>query len=212
MLKRVISWNIFQENFLNFDPTMYINSCLTIINSQMTRMVTKDHRKINQQVTNTFSILRTAFKPLKLNLAYFSTLLFNILNSKVEKGNEENSWSEQPLKLSRKMLVETSETIYPPKNSKKKHIEEIKDCQWLAGIIDADGSLLVSQKGYTSLEITTNISDIAVLEKIQLKYGGFIQPRSGVNAMRYRLHNKTGMIKIVQDINGYIRNPARFIQ
>lgn len=39
--------------------------------------------------------------------------------------------------------------------------------QWLAGVIDGDGSLLVSKQGYTSLEITMGLEDLPLLRYIQ---------------------------------------------
>jgi hypothetical protein len=45
-------------------------------------------------------------------------------------------------------LVGTSETICVAPYSQS-------FCEWLAGLIDGDGSLLVSKQGYTSLEITS---------------------------------------------------------
>ena len=43
-------------------------------------------------------------------------------------------------------------------------------------------------------------------------YGGSIKLRSGVSALRYRLHNKKGLLNLISDVNGYIRNPIRLIQ
>jgi hypothetical protein len=84
--------------------------------------------------------------------------------------------------------------------------------QWLAGIIDGDGSLLVSKKGYTSLEITIGIEDLALLRYIQDKLGGSIKIRSGAKAYRYRLINKNGIIRLINGINGHIRHSARLLQ
>jgi hypothetical protein len=85
-------------------------------------------------------------------------------------------------------------------------------CEWLAGIIDGDGSLQVSKKGYTSLEITMGLEDLAILRYIQDKLGGSIKLRSGVKAYRYRLHNREGMVVLIQCINGYIRHSSRLLQ
>ena len=83
---------------------------------------------------------------------------------------------------------------------------------WLAGLIDGDGTLLVSQKGYTSLEITMGIEDLHLLRYIQDQLGGSVKLRSGVNAYRYRLHNKPGMINLINGINGHIRHSGRLAQ
>lgn len=90
--------------------------------------------------------------------------------------------------------------------------KNIKFNEWLAGIIDGDGYLAVTKAGYTSLEITVHINDVKALEFIKHKLGGSIKPRSGVNAFRYRLHNKEGMILLINAINGHIRNSKRLPQ
>lgn len=85
-------------------------------------------------------------------------------------------------------------------------------CQWLAGLIDGDGSLKVSKAGYTSCEITMGSADLVCLRYLQDKLGGSIKSRSGANALRWRLHNKQGIINMINSINGYIRDSARLVQ
>ena len=85
-------------------------------------------------------------------------------------------------------------------------------CEWLAGLIDGDGCLLVNKQGYTSLEITMGLEDLPCLRYIQDKLGGSIKMRSGAKAYRYRLHNKQGMINLIHCINGYIRHSSRLLQ
>ena len=84
--------------------------------------------------------------------------------------------------------------------------------EWLAGLIDGDGSFILSKKGYASLEITMDIRDEHALQIIKNIYGGSIKLRSGANALRYRLHHKSGLLKIIQDTNGLIRNSNRMVQ
>lgn len=85
-------------------------------------------------------------------------------------------------------------------------------CQWLAGLIDGDGCLLVSKKGYTSLEITVGIEDLPMLRYIQNKLGGSIKLRSGAKAYRYRLTNRAAMITLINCINGFIQHSIRLQQ
>ena len=54
--------------------------------------------------------------------------------------------------------------------------------------------------------------DSICLYKIKNKYGGAIKFRSGSNSIRYRLHHKEGLIKLIHDVNGEIRNPNRILQ
>lgn len=84
--------------------------------------------------------------------------------------------------------------------------------QWLAGLIDGDGYFALSKKGYAALEITLETRDSQCLYKIKKEYGGSIKVKGGVKAIRYRLHDKKGMLKIIDAINGEIRNPTRLAQ
>ena len=84
--------------------------------------------------------------------------------------------------------------------------------EWLAGLIDGDGSFLLSKKGYASLEITMDIRDEHALQIIKNVYGGSIKLRSGANALRYRLHHKSGLLNLICDVNGHIRNSHRLVQ
>jgi len=90
--------------------------------------------------------------------------------------------------------------------------KNIKFNEWLAGLIDGDGSFLLTKKGYASLEITMDIRDEHALQIIKNVYGGSIKLRSGANALRYRLHHKSGLLTLINDVNGYIRDSNRLIQ
>jgi len=96
-----------------------------------------------------------------------------------------------------------------PHNKKDK---ELPFNQWLAGLIDGDGYFLLTKKGYSSCEITMDARDAKALYEIKHKYGGTIKPISGANAVRYKLRHKKGLISLINDINGLIRNPARLLQ
>ena len=50
--------------------------------------------------------------------------------------------------------------------------------QWLAGLIDGDGCLLVSKAGYASCEITMGIEDEHALMQIKQKLGGSVKSRA----------------------------------
>jgi len=119
----------------------------------------------------------------------------NIISEAQSAGNQRHESS----------LVGTSETTRVAHYSKS-------FCEWLAGLIDGDGCLLVSKKGYTSLEIIMGHEDLACLRYIQDKLGGSVKMRAGVKAYRYRLHNQQGMITLIDCINGYIRHSTRILQ
>lgn len=122
------------------------------------------------------------------------------------------------------ILVGISETIRTQKllftnlfyrslhsNYNYKH-NNIKFNQWLAGIIDGDGYLGITNKKYTKCEITVGLEDEKLLRIIQNKFGGSIKLRSNSNSIRYRLQNKIGMINLINAINGNIRNSKRLTQ
>jgi len=96
--------------------------------------------------------------------------------------------------------------------SGKNKLNDNKFNEWLAGLIDGDGYLGVSKQGYTSCEITLPLEDEKCLQQIKQKFGGSVKLRSGVKAVRYRLHNRIGMINLINSINGNIRNSKRLIQ
>ena len=57
-----------------------------------------------------------------------------------------------------------------------------------------------------------DIRDEHALLMIKNVYGGSIKLRSGVNALRYRLHHKSGLLRLIEDVNGSIRHSNRLIQ
>ena len=101
--------------------------------------------------------------------------------------------------------------IHTNPDSPKKD-KELSFHQWLAGLIDGDGYFLLTKKGYTSCEITMDARDAKALYEIKHKYGGTIKPISNASAVRYKLRHKDGLISLINDINGLIRNPARLLQ
>jgi hypothetical protein len=54
--------------------------------------------------------------------------------------------------------------------------------------------------------------DKNVLYEIKQKYGGTIKPISNACAFRYKLRHKKGLISLINDVNGLIRNPIRLLQ
>ena len=80
---------------------------------------------------------------------------------------------------------------------------------WLAGLIDADGLLLVSKTGYTSCEITVAEEKWQILALVKSKLGGSIKKRTGVKALRWRLHNLPGMKTLSLLISGKLKLKKR---
>ena len=94
----------------------------------------------------------------------------------------------------------------------EKKIKDIKFIQWLAGLMDGDGQFILTKKGHSSCEITMYAKDIKALNEIKQKYGGSIKPLANANAVRYKLRHKKGLIFLINDVNGLIRNPAKLLQ
>lgn len=134
--------------------------------------------------------------------------LLNMNNSQVTKAYNSLVGTSEAIRMLNLTTVSTfSQVGLIHSNPENKKWE-----QWLAGLIDGDGSFLLSKKGYASLEITMAIRDEHALQIIKNVYGGSIKLRSGANALRYRLHHKSGLLKLINDVNGHIRNSNRLVQ
>lgn len=84
--------------------------------------------------------------------------------------------------------------------------------EWLAGVIDGDGYFNLSKKGIARLTITMDIRDKKALYDIKHKLGGSIYTIANANALKYQLSHKKGLITLLENVNGLIRNPARLLQ
>jgi hypothetical protein len=84
---------------------------------------------------------------------------------------------------------------------------------WLAGLIDGDGSLLINKQGYGSCEITLDEEDIQTLYFIKkfLNYGN-ITKRSNVKAYRIRINKIENIKNLLNRINGKLYTPERSAQ
>ena len=134
--------------------------------------------------------------------------LLNMNNSQVTKAFNSLVGTSEAIRMLNLTKVSTLSRgrLFHSSNKDKKWEE------WLAGLIDGDGSFLLSKKGYASLEITMDIRDEHALQIVKNIYGGSIKLRSGANALRYRLHHKSGLLKLINDVNGHIRNSNRLLQ
>ena len=84
--------------------------------------------------------------------------------------------------------------------------------QWLSGLIDGDGYFILTKKGYASCEITMDIRDKKALYEIKQKFGGSIKTVANASALRYKLRHKKGLIYLINNVNGKLRNPVRLLQ
>jgi len=145
--------------------------------------------------------------------AFVVIKLINIDNPQITKALIYYFKSRSNTSLSKRssMLVGISEAIRLLSTKRTFKIEN-KFNEWLAGLIDGDGCFQLSKKGYASLEIVMELRDKRCLYQIKQNFGGSIKLRSGVNHIRYRLHDKQGILHIISAVNGLIRNPNRLLQ
>ena len=121
----------------------------------------------------------------------------------------------EPLKGERQNeIVKEDRTLHekPNKYAAARDSRDERFYEWLAGIIDGDGTFQLSKKGYASLEITSQLRDKKTLYLIKQKFGGSVKLYSGNNYLRYRLHHKEGLLNLIDKINGLIQNPTRILQ
>ena len=110
------------------------------------------------------------------------------------------------------MLVGTSETVCTIAMGTILVTPSLSDRQWLAGLIDGDGNFHINKRNYVELSVVIEPRDVHCLTQIKQWYGGYIRPFSHTSALRYRLHHKEGLLKLIHDLNGLIQNPVRQAQ
>jgi hypothetical protein len=133
-------------------------------------------------------------------------ILLNMNNPQVTKAFNSQVGTSEAIRL-----LNINNNCFASNNNNNNNNDN-KWNQWLAGLIDGDGSFLLTKKGYASLEITMDIRDEHALQIVKNVYGGSIKLRSNANALRYRLHHKSGLLKLINHVNGHIRNSNRLIQ
>jgi len=57
-----------------------------------------------------------------------------------------------------------------------------------------------------------DIRDKKALYEIKHKLGGSIRTIANANALRYQLSHKKGLVILLNNVNGLIRNPIRLLQ
>ena len=225
-IKKVIAYSTMSQlarEFFKFrHQTICVEIVITIINSQITKA--RDIYHINYNLFNSFTTMwlhNIMFEKRKVKIIsklvgiseairlilIFLNLNFLGLNSSIlspvlyQVYNIELTESDKLYKSSFKIIDNpTLDSNYSKFN------------EWLAGLIDGDGYFILTKKGYTSCEICMDVRDKKALYEIKYKYGGSIKPVSGAKALKYKLRNKKGLVYLINDINGLIRNPTRLLQ
>jgi len=170
---------------------------------------------------------RVTLMATSLIILYYVVTYSVIINIELFNPQEINALSCNNSFIGLSLLVRSSETTrvfstdhsLPPPLFKKIKEEgglqynvELKNRQWIAGLIDGDGYFGVSKKNYCSLEIVVEPRDIACLMKVKNRYGGSVKSTSHADAVRYRLHHNEGIKQVINDLNGLFYNPTRINQ
>ena len=113
-------------------------------------------------------------------------------------------------KLSKSKLYSTVSTLNQTNQDYNKSNQGFNE--WLSGLIDGDGHFILHKSGSARLYIVMDIRDKGALYEILHRFGGSIRPIAGAKALRYNLSNKKGLIKLIEAVNGNIRNPTRLLQ
>ena len=75
------------------------------------------------------------------------------------------------------------------------------------------GNCLKKKDTLVALDITMDNRDKKALYEIKkIWYGGSIKLISNTNALRYKLRHKKGLILLINDVNGHLRNATRLLQ
>jgi len=122
---------------------------------------------------------------------------------------------ELPLKQQQHISTLPTDRRSVPEVAPRKELQlnpELTSHQWLAGLIDGAGCLKLSKKGYATLEIVMEIKDKHCLYQIKQKFGGSVKLKSGIKWLRYKVHHKKGLLKLISCVNGEIRNPIRLLE
>lgn len=148
---------------------------------------------------------------LNLFLIFFYTLFTSYTVVYLYYNNIFYPYAMAAMRKNRYRKIRTSVNYTSTTTGKKKN-KDISFNEWLSGLIDGDGFFILTKKGYSSCEITMDFRDKKALYEIKQKYGGSIKAISNANAVRYKLRHKKGLISLLNDVNGLIRNPIRLLQ
>lgn len=217
------------REFFKFRHQTICVEIITIIHSQITKA--RDCCHINYNLFNSFTYKRLrsiTFEKRKVKIIsklvgiseairlilVFLNLKFISLNLSIFYPKQVHSKPSACYALANKL----SYTSICPAEPRQGVINNSTDMgsskfhEWLAGLIDGDGYFLLTKKGYVSCEICMDVRDKKALYLILHKYGGSIKSVSGAKAFKYKLRNKKGLLYLINDINGLIRNPIRLLQ
>ena len=154
---------------------------------------------INNYSTHIVSICFIISNKVKMNNNIASNRLFSIFNFLKEAKSIESAGN---------LLWGSSETTRVNTLQKNK----IFFFNWLAGLIDGGGSLLVNKNGYATIEITLHEKDIKTLYKIKKLLQGKVNSRVKTKAYRWRINNYKLLLNIYINLNSKILSEDKYLQ
>ncbi len=169
--------------------------------------------KVQTTFAYIFSIIKVKLQNVRM---FVKGTLFHINNPPITKALSLTYMlsfkSKTSLSKRLSMWVGISEAIRLFSTKKDIKLSEDKFSQWSAGVIDGDGCFQLSKKGYASLEVVMETRDKHCLYMIKQKFGGSVKVKADVNWLRYRLHHEKGLLLVINNVNGLLRNPNRILQ
>lgn len=177
-----------------------------------------DFKQVAKLMENKIHLTDEGFKQIKqIKLGMNRERIYNKSSTILQQGK-----ITSPFNCSRRTYVTLStlpKTVdcqsnrhYSVKIDNTQRSESLNFNEWLSGLIDGDGQFFVSKKGYANFKIIMSEKDKSALYEIKQKFGGSIKSISRSNALKYKLHHKKGLIKLVHSVNGLIRNPPRILE
>lgn len=172
---------------------------------------------ISEAIRLILIFFKLKFFNLIIKTSIFNVLFFIYANTYISSNNINTYYLNNGISVNNNFSFINNSSLNNNSYSNVLEINKLKSRdlafkQWLAGLIDGDGYFILTKKGYASCEITMDIRDKKALFEIKQKYGGSLKPVSNVNAVRYKLRHKKGLILLINDINGHLRNPTRLLQ
>ena len=230
-IKKVIAYSTMSQlarEFFKFrHQTICVEIIVTIINSQITKA--RDIYHISYNLYNWFTtmwlhnimfekpeviVIRKLVgisEAIRLILIFFNLKSLSLnLSSWLLSRTKSEPILQTIYEINANPLINSANTLH-----KKYYTSDpcsLKFNEWLSGLIDGDGYFILTKKGYMSCEICMDVRDKKALYEIKHKYGGSIKEVSGAKALKYKLRNKKGLICLINDINGLVRNPIRLLQ
>lgn len=169
--------------------------------------------KVQTTFAYIFSIIKVKLQNVKM---FVKGTLFHINNPPITKALSLTYMlsfkSKTSLSKRLSMWVGISEAIRLFSTKKDIKLSDKNFSQWLAGVIDGDGCFQLSKKGYASLEVVMETRDKHCLYMIKQKFGGSVKVKADLNWLRYRLHHEKGLLLVINNVNGLLRNPNRILQ